>query len=145
MLYIAYGSNMNREQMKMRCPGARLLGRGLLTGYQLTFRGHDRNCHATIDKESNGRVPVLLWEITEEDERVLDRYEGFPTHSRKEHVLVDHARKQLLGMTYVINGQSEGRPAPAYFRCILRAYADAGMGDGPLRAALYRAEKNAKA
>ena len=45
MKYIAYGSNMSGEQMAVRCPGAKLVGTGILEGAQLEFY-----LHATVEK-----------------------------------------------------------------------------------------------
>lgn len=39
-IYFAYGSNLNLEDMKVRCPTARLLGAGRAEGHELMFRGH---------------------------------------------------------------------------------------------------------
>lgn len=36
--YIAYGSNLNVEQMKLRCPGAKVYKKALMKGWKLTFR-----------------------------------------------------------------------------------------------------------
>ena len=36
--YIAYGSNLNVPQMRMRCPGATILGTADLKGWELLFR-----------------------------------------------------------------------------------------------------------
>ena len=37
-IYFAYGSNLNLEDMKVRCPTARLLGAGRAEGHELMFR-----------------------------------------------------------------------------------------------------------
>ena len=37
--YIAYGSNLNIRQMKMRCPGARIIGTSVIEDYRLLFKG----------------------------------------------------------------------------------------------------------
>ncbi len=140
MLDVAYGSNMNVDQMRRRCPGARLLGRGMLAGYRLTFRGRDGNRHATIDEALDGRVPVLLWNITPADEKALDRYEGFPSYYRKERVLVGHNRRVLTGMAYVMNGEAMGQPSEAYFATILQGYQTAGIAAAPLVDALRLAQ-----
>ena len=39
-IYFAYGSNLNLEDMKVRCPTARLLGAGRAERHELMFRGH---------------------------------------------------------------------------------------------------------
>ena len=37
--YFAYGSNMNLEQMKYRCPAAEVVENVRLENYRLAFRG----------------------------------------------------------------------------------------------------------
>ena len=39
-LYFAYGSNINLEQMAVRCPAAQVVGPAVLDGYELLFRGN---------------------------------------------------------------------------------------------------------
>lgn len=80
MKYIAYGSNMIEEQMAHRCPGAKLIGTGYLPNHRLEFY-----LHATVERTRahRAKVPVAVWEISEADERSLDRYEGFPTYYTK--------------------------------------------------------------
>ena len=41
-LYFAYGSNINLEQMAVRCPAAQVVGPAVLDGYELLFRGNRR-------------------------------------------------------------------------------------------------------
>ena len=37
--YIAYGSNLNISQMRMRCPHARVIGTSVIPDYELLFKG----------------------------------------------------------------------------------------------------------
>ena len=76
--YIAYGSNLNIPQMRMRCPGARIIGTSVIEGYRLLFKGSRTGSYLTIEPQEGASVPVAAWAVTEEDEAVLDRYEGFP-------------------------------------------------------------------
>ena len=39
-LYIAYGSNINLEQMANRCPNSKIVSKEMLKGYELEFRGN---------------------------------------------------------------------------------------------------------
>ena len=59
--YLAYGSNMNLEQMAARCPGAKPLGTAVLHDYKLVFRGSRGGAVATVEPHKGGSVPVLLW------------------------------------------------------------------------------------
>ena len=76
--YIAYGSNLNREQMAQRCPDAKVIGSGMLKDYELLFRGYTDAAVATVEPKEGENVPVLIWEISPRDEVNLDRYEGYP-------------------------------------------------------------------
>lgn len=78
LLYIAYGSNLEREQMKQRCPTARVLGASVLRGWRLVFYGcDDEGYHATIEPgfRSMPVVPVVIWGIQPSDKEALDAYE----------------------------------------------------------------------
>ena len=77
--YIAYGSNLNVPQMRMRCPHATILGTANLKDWELLFKGSRTGSYLTIEECENGTVPVVIWEVTAADEAALDRYEGFPT------------------------------------------------------------------
>ena len=125
MKYIAYGSNMNQEQMAHRCPGAQLIGIGSLHGYQLEF-----NRHATIvpTNHPSAAVPVAVWEISPEHEHQLDRYEGFPIYYRKLDCRVEMADgKALEGMAYQMNSFKYNPPSQRYFEGIRDAYEALGL------------------
>ena len=83
-LYLAYGSNLNLEQMANRCPTAKVVGASQINDHRLLFRGAHAGAVATIEPFEGGNVPVLVWEITPTDEAALDRYEGWPFLYRKE-------------------------------------------------------------
>lgn len=77
--YIAYGSNLNIRQMRMRCSSARVIGTATIPDYELLFKGSQTGAYLTIEPKVGASVPVAVWSVTEEDEAALDRYEGFPT------------------------------------------------------------------
>lgn len=125
MYYIAYGSNMNQEQMELRCPGAQLIGTGLLNGYQLEF-----NRHATIVESSNpfSAVPVAVWEITLEHEQRLDQYEAFPLYYCKLTCQVDMLESEPIeGMVYQMNRFEHNPPGETYYQGIRDAYESLGF------------------
>ena len=76
--YIAYGSNLNIPQMKMRCPSARIIGTSEIPDYRLLFKGSQSGAYLTIEPSEGDSVPVGVWEVSAEDELALDRYEGYP-------------------------------------------------------------------
>ena len=121
-IYGAYGSNINLEQMQYRCPQARVLGTGWLNGYRLVFRGSGV---ASVIPAPGERTPVLLWEITEECEKALDRYEGYPNLYRKETLTVETADGKENAMLYVINKPYANIPRPPwpyYYATIREGY-----------------------
>ena len=102
-LYAAYGSNLNLAQMEARCPGARVLGAGRISGYRLAFKRVGVCAFATIEPCQGEYVPVGIWEIGERNEAALDSYEGVPAHYGKETVEVEMAEGNVKGMVYVMN------------------------------------------
>lgn len=121
-LYVAYGSNLNMKQMSIRCPAASVVGRGVLKGYRLAFCGV-----ATVFPSDESEVPVAVWEIDEECERALDRYEGYPRLYRKETVDVEIDGVELKAMIYIMNRSRLYPPAPVYYRTIELGYEDFGF------------------
>lgn len=82
--YIAYGSNLNVKQMKIRCPKARLVGTATLENHILYFRGSLTGSYLTIEPKIGASVPVAVWEVTPSDEMALDHYEGYPNFYYKQ-------------------------------------------------------------
>lgn len=142
-IYLAYGSNMDLEQMKARCPGAQLLGTGHLDGWQLLFKGSKTGAYATIEQDEDHYVPVLIWRITEEDEKRLDRYEGFPVFYYKRQIptiMMDEEGKECgrtSGMAYIMREYRPfGLPSSWYTKLLANSYRDFGFDKGILHEAL---------
>lgn len=136
-LYLAYGSNLNLEQMADRCPSAKAVGTAKLEGYQLVFRGSKHGAVATIERKKDDSVPVLLWEITPADEKALDSYEGWPSFYRKESIKLRHDGKLITAMVYIMNeGRPLGLPGSFYYKVIEQGYRSAGFDVWRLRRAL---------
>lgn len=136
-LYVAYGSNLNLRQMSHRCPNAKVKGKGMLKGYQLTFRGV-----ATIEPDKDAETPVGVWEIDALDERALDYYEGYPRLYRKETVeveMVDGTKVQA--MVYVMNEGKPSLPNKYYYDVIHEGYHDVGLDEKYLHGALADTKK----
>jgi hypothetical protein len=64
---------MDEEQMAIRCPNAKLLGRACLREH--SFLINSRGVASVIPAQ-NRVVHGLLWTITDTDEKALDGYEG---------------------------------------------------------------------
>lgn len=81
-LYFAYGSNLDKGQMKERCPSCRALAVGRLNDHSLAFSrfSKTRGCGvADVVADEEGEVWGLLYELTKNDlTGSLDHYEGYP-------------------------------------------------------------------
>jgi hypothetical protein len=80
MLYFAYGSNLDPEQMRARCPGHRVVGLAELRDHRLTFplTSHDWGGGvASVGVAHGDSVWGAVYELTDADLRALDGYEGY--------------------------------------------------------------------
>ena len=85
MKYFSYGMNTNLASMAVRCPGAQSLGAAVLPHYEFEFKSF-----ATIAPKMGAETNGVLWEITPECEKSLDRLEGYPVYYGKIIVWVEH-------------------------------------------------------
>ena len=139
-LYIAYGSNLNLSQMKHRCPTARVIGTSELKDYKLVFRGSRHNAVATVEPCEGSIVPVLLWSIKPDDEKALDRYEGYPNFYDKAGVNIIIGNHKTSAMIYIMTaGHRLGNPSDNYIKTIEEGYIDSGFDINILHNAI---EKN---
>lgn len=144
--YIAYGSNLHLEQMKYRCPTATVVGKSELVGYKLIFKGAPINAYATIEENINDTVPILIWELKPQDEKALDRYEGYPTFYYKKNITVEVEGTQVEAMVYIMNEKAQiGIPSPRYYQIIRTGYKNAGFDESVLEDALRISKKYTKA
>lgn len=130
-LYIAYGSNINLEQMAYRCPHSKVVGTSEIKDFELEFRGV-----ATIVPKKNMKVPVLIWELDERDLPILNRYEGHPHLYRQEKMPFEMDGKSYEGMAYLMNRGTISPPSPQYYNTILQGYQENGLNESYLETAL---------
>lgn len=124
MLYLAYGSNMDEGIMKSRCPNAKFLETGLLQDYRLMFKGEEPNAYATIEEWEGYSVPYVLWEITEDDEKELDRFEDFPYQYKKQALALEFDDDDGCLVMYYAKSDEErvGQPMTHYIDVLENAY-----------------------
>ena len=70
--YFAYGSNMDEAAMRIRCPGARILGTARLPRHRFMLMG---NGYASVRPAADGDVHGVLYDLAPSDLGPLDRYE----------------------------------------------------------------------
>lgn len=127
-IYFAYGSNLDRWQMRRRCPGARIVGPATLPKHRLVFGGFSKrwDCAvATIVRDATSCVPGLLYAIDGADLVALDRFEGAPRiYERIQRFIVDESGERHRAQTYRLPPKRlvTRTPGLPYFHIIRRAY-----------------------
>lgn len=141
-LYIAYGSNLNLQQMAKRCPTAKVYGKGELKAFRLLFKGVPNNAYATIESFKGEKVPVLVWEVKPKDEKALDIYEGFPNFYYKKDLEVELDSGEIVtAMVYIMTDKIKDRinlnlPSERYLKIVEEGYTAAGFDIGFIEEAL---------
>lgn len=130
-LYIAYGSNINLEQMAYRCPHSKVVGTSEIKDFELKFRGV-----ATIVPKENASVPILIWELDERDLPTLNQYEGWPRLYRQEKMEFELKGKTFEGMAYLMNYGEISLPSQQYYNTILQGYRENRLDESYLQKAL---------
>lgn len=146
--YIAYGSNLNVPQMRMRCPHATILGTATLTGWELLFKGSKTGSYLTIEECEGGTVPVVIWEVSEKDEAALDRYEGFPCFYYKKDIklrykgIITGRRRTVTAFAYIMHEDRPiGVPSGFYMRTCLAGYDTFRFNKNVLTSAYEKCER----
>lgn len=134
MKYFSYGMNTNLTQMAMRCPNAKSLGKAVLPHYAFEFKSF-----ATVVPHMGNEVEGVLWEITEECERSLDRLEGYPIYYGKINVWVEHEGEMVPSMTYLMYPEEELEyPTDSYVDMLTEGYTSHRISTKQIDYALMR-------
>ena len=132
ILYFAYGSSLNKKQMKEQAPESQPKVTAVLPNFKLVFLGWSRQWKggtANIRTSHGDKVTGGVYEITDRDLRRLDSYEGYPHESNRINVTVFTEDGQALKVvTYVKTARAEeARPSPEYVAVIKQGYRDWGI------------------
>lgn len=129
-LYAAYGSNMDPAQMMERAPHSPMAGTGWLVGWRLTFGAEDLTWEgslATIVEDSSSQVFVVLYDMTPEDEELLDSWEGSELGLHKKiRLRVQTLDGSVLAWLYVLDAYEGGLPSARYLGVVADAAEAAG-------------------
>lgn len=142
--YLAYGSNLNVRQMRYRCPDARIIGTSMIFGYRLMYKGSMTGSYLTIEKAPGYMVPVAVWEVSAEDEKNLDRYEGYPNFYYKQEVELDiigiktgKVRRRRCFVYIMHEERKLGIPHRSYIDTCMEGYRHFGFDEEYLHEALH--------
>ena len=132
-LYAAFASNLDPDQMAVRCPHSPLRGTGWITGWRLTFGGEDlgwEGSMATIVEDPTNQVFAALYDVSEQDVERLDEWEGVDQGIyRKIHVRVQTLDGERLAWVYALNAYEGGLPSARYLGILAEAAEAAGAPD----------------
>ncbi len=124
MLYFAYGSNLNRKQIKRRCKNSRFISCHILKNYQLVFRS--KYGAADIQRKKGSSVLGAIYDINKADEKKLDVYEEFPKVYVKKYFKI--LGKKVM-FYYMSNKTKQTEPSRRYLNSIIQGYKDCGYKD----------------
>jgi gamma-glutamylcyclotransferase (GGCT)/AIG2-like uncharacterized protein YtfP len=121
---------MHPEQMLQRCPHSPLSGTGWLHGWRLTFGGGDigwEGALATVVEDPDSQVFVVLYDVSDEDEESLDRWEGSELGiHRKIRLRIETGGEPVLAWMYVLDAYEGGLPSARYLGVMAEAAEIAG-------------------
>ena len=122
-LYFAYGSNMDMQQMKTRCPSAKFVGLSNMKNFDYYI--DDRGV-ASLRPKVGATAFGILWDIRDPDDwRRLDFYEGVRHDYYRRHYIQD---EDLAGdqrcAVYISTTGTVGKPRVGYQEKIVNAVYD---------------------
>lgn len=134
MFYFAYGSNMERFQLKRLCPKAKFVAAAALADHELTFSGNSPMWGggiADIRERPGKTVEGVVWDIGEAERKVLDEYEGYPAlYLYKEIQVRSRAGKVITAFAYIMaNPGREMAPSKRYKQLLISGAEEHGLSD----------------
>ena len=124
-LYFAYGTNMDRAGMRLRCPEARGLGTAALDGWRLLVM---RDGYVSIAPRAGAVVHGVLWRLGPRDLAALDAYEAVDAGLYRRQLLdVMHDGQSRAAEVYIGRSDAEGRPRPGHMSLVIAAAQSWGL------------------
>ena len=120
-LYFAYGSNLDVDQMRVRCPSARALERAHLTHHRLDFSYYSsrwKGGAADVIPHSDGIVWGVLYAMDDAALTALDGYEAGYTRVLLE--VRDAEHRPRTAVSYTVDQKRSFRPSAVYLDKMLR-------------------------
>lgn len=123
-LYLAYGSNLNLDEMKERCLGATPIGNTILKDYRLAYKGKKDNfAYLTIEPAKGCYVPLGIFEISITNEAMLNSYEGYPFTYYKTYFPVNVKGEEQMAMIYIMESHFDYHlPSLEYVDACMQGY-----------------------
>lgn len=117
VLYFAYGSNMNKDQMNARCPQSKALAIAKLSEYRFLINSRGV---ATVIPCSEHFVYGIIWVLSHGDEDTLDYYEGVKDKIYyKKEINVKVANDKVPTLIYIATDMVQGTPRTGYLETVI--------------------------
>jgi hypothetical protein len=131
MVVFSFGSNMDLDRLRRRCPSARVVGSGYLREHQLSFRKHgvDGTGKADIVPSAEALVWGVLHEIPAAEKPLLDSAEGLGHSYGQKDVVIQTDEGPVRATTYFAIDVANPALAPAdwYLDHVLRGARREGL------------------
>lgn len=129
MYYFAYGSNLNKQQMRERCPDSQPKFIATLPNYKKVFSGWSRKWRggvASIISFRGEKVRGAIYEVTGACLKQLDKHEA--GYIRLNVTVFDEDNEPVPAITYIKTGQlEETLPSKEYASVVWQGYQDWGI------------------
>ena len=119
-LYFAYGSNMDVEAMRLRCPKSRALGRARLARHRFFIMSSG---HASVQPDPRMDVHGALYDLALSDVQALDRYEetGRGLYSKLTQPVLRVDAAPVRALLYVGHDRAAGFARSGYIAEVIAA------------------------
>ncbi len=122
MLHFAYGSNMSRTLMRVRCPGAEAVGMATLAGWRFVINPEGLG---TVAPQPGGTVHGVLWRLTARDLAAVNAYESVDSGLYlRRRLTVRCGKRRAAALVYIARREGEGRARPGYIDVVVEAARD---------------------
>lgn len=123
MVYFAYGSNLSLAQIKTRCPESIAMVKVRLKDYKLVY-----NKYADIIPCEGEVVYGAIYELSLDDLKKLDNYEGYPKLYEKIELKVEDEKGSVYeAFAYSMVKKGNEKPSESYVEIIKSGYRDWGI------------------
>ncbi len=136
MLYFAYGSNLDPDQMREHCPAHQIVGMAALRDHRMSFPLFSQRWGggvSSIEPHHGETLWGMLYELSDDDLRSLDEYEGFRSSgdqhniSEREQITVELVRpddgsipRKVRAATYRAHPSNASPPSARYRDALAR-------------------------
>lgn len=122
--YFAYGANMDRAAMAVRCPASQPLGVATLPGWRLAVM---REGWLTVTAAPEARTQGVLWELAKADMPMLDDFEDIGGGLYIKQTLPVVAEREVAALVYVGTNAGPGISRADYLAAVIAAARGWGM------------------